>query len=92
MVLLEKLIVTQLVKKFPDFYGTRKSITVFTRISTICVLSQMNSVHTFLPYFTEIHSNIILPYTVRWSQWSLSFTFPDQNFVCSSLFHACYMP
>jgi hypothetical protein len=29
-VLLEKLIVTQLVKKFPAFYGTQKFITVFT--------------------------------------------------------------
>jgi hypothetical protein len=27
----EKLIVTQLVKKFPAFYGTRKIVTVFTR-------------------------------------------------------------
>jgi hypothetical protein len=29
---LEKLIVTQLVKKFPDFYGTRRFITMFTRV------------------------------------------------------------
>jgi hypothetical protein len=29
--LLEKLIVTQIVKKFPVFYGTRRFITVFTR-------------------------------------------------------------
>jgi hypothetical protein len=29
-VLLEKLIVTQLVKKFPTFYGNRRFITVFT--------------------------------------------------------------
>jgi hypothetical protein len=29
-VLLEKLTVTQLVKKFPSFYGTRRFITVFT--------------------------------------------------------------
>jgi hypothetical protein len=28
---LEKLIVTQLVKKFPQFYGTRSFITVFSR-------------------------------------------------------------
>jgi len=30
-VLLEKLVVLQLVKKFPEFYGSRKFITVFTR-------------------------------------------------------------
>jgi hypothetical protein len=27
------------------------------------ILSQMNPVHTFPPYFPEIHSNIILPST-----------------------------
>jgi len=31
-ILLEKLLVTQLVKKFPAFYGIRKFITVFTRV------------------------------------------------------------
>jgi hypothetical protein len=30
-VFLEELIVTQLVKKFPAFYGTQRFITVFTR-------------------------------------------------------------
>jgi len=30
-VLLEKLTVTQLVKKFPAFYGTRSFITMFTK-------------------------------------------------------------
>jgi hypothetical protein len=30
--LLEKLTVTQVAKKFPTFYGTRKIITVFTRV------------------------------------------------------------
>jgi hypothetical protein len=29
--LLEKLVVTQLVKKFPAFYGTQRFITTFTR-------------------------------------------------------------
>ena len=31
-VLLEKLTVRQLVKKYPEFYGTRRSITVFTAV------------------------------------------------------------
>jgi hypothetical protein len=35
-------------------------------------LSQMNAVHTFPPYFPEIHSNIIFPSTL---------TSSDQNFV-----------
>jgi hypothetical protein len=34
-------------------------------------LSQMNSVHTFPPYFPEIHSNIILPSMSRFSKWFL---------------------
>jgi hypothetical protein len=35
-VLLEKVIITQLVNKFPIFYFTRKSITVFTKPATAC--------------------------------------------------------
>jgi len=31
-VLLDKLIVTELVKKLPPFYGTRRFFTVFTRV------------------------------------------------------------
>jgi hypothetical protein len=37
-VLLEKLIITQLAKKFPAFYGTQRFITIFTRIHH-CYLS-----------------------------------------------------
>jgi hypothetical protein len=33
-VLIEKLIVCQLVKKLPAFYGTRKFITVFAQLAT----------------------------------------------------------
>jgi hypothetical protein len=33
-VLLEKLTGSQLVKKFPEFYGIRKFITVFTSVAT----------------------------------------------------------
>jgi len=38
-VLLEKLIVTQLVKRFLTFYGTQRFITVFTRVYHHCTLS-----------------------------------------------------
>jgi hypothetical protein len=59
-VLLEKLIVAELVNKFLTF-GTQRYITVFT---TAChwspVLSQMNTVHTLLSYFSKMHFNIIL--------------------------------
>jgi len=42
--------------------------------------------------FLKTHSNIILPFIPRTSEWSLPFRFSDQNVVCiSHLSHACYM-
>jgi hypothetical protein len=43
------------------------------------ILSQMNPVHTFPPYFSKIHSNIILPPTARSSEWSISFRDNSEN-------------
>jgi hypothetical protein len=45
------------------------------------ILSQMNPLHAFPPYFLKIHSNITLPSTPRSSEWCLPFKFSDQNFV-----------
>jgi len=46
-VLLEELAVTQLVKKFPAFYGTSRFITVFTTAHHWSLnMSHMNSAHT----------------------------------------------
>ena len=54
-VFLEKLMVPQLVKKFPTLCETRKRfITVFTRAHHI----QMNPVHTIPTSFSKIHFNI----------------------------------
>jgi len=49
----EKLMVTQLVKKLPTFYGAHKSPPL------IPVLRQMYPLRTFPPRFPKIHSNII---------------------------------
>jgi hypothetical protein len=45
------------------------------------ILSQMNPIHIFSPYFSNIHSNMILLRTPRSSKKSPSFRFPNQNCV-----------
>jgi len=61
--------------------------------NSLPVLSQMQAVHSFPPYFPKIHSNIIFPSTSRSSSWSLPFRFCDQNLICISyISHVCYMP
>jgi len=67
-VLFGKPTVTQPVKKFPAFYRTQRFITMFMSPSLVPIVSQMHPVHTFPPYFPTIHSNIILPSTLRSSE------------------------
>jgi len=50
-VIFDKLIVTQLVSKFPAFY-------VYKSPPLVPILSHMNPVHILPPYFPKIHSNI----------------------------------
>jgi hypothetical protein len=52
-VLLEKLTGSQLVKKLPSFYGTRKFITAFTSPPLVPILSQLDPVHTPTFHFLE---------------------------------------
>jgi len=49
------------------------------------ILSQMNPVHTFPPYFPKIRSNIILPSTPRSSEWSFPCSFSDKKFLYAFL-------
>ena len=93
-VLLEKLTGSQLIKKFPAFYGTQRSITAFTSARHLS-LSWASSIQSILPtsHFLKIYLNIILPSTPGSPQWSLSLRFPHQNPVhASPLTHTRYMP
>jgi len=58
-VLLEKLTVSQLAKKFPAFYGTRKFITAFTSARHLS-LSYTSSIQSTTPYSTSWRSILIL--------------------------------
>jgi len=52
------------------------------------ILSQINPVHTFPPYFPTILSNIIFSPMPMSSEWSLPFRFSNQNFV--SIFYGSW--
>ena len=59
----------------------------------VTILGQPNPVHTHTSHLLEIHSNIIQPSTLRFSQWSLSLRFPQQDLIHPSLLtHTRHMP
>ena len=79
-VLLEKLTGSQLVKKRPTFYGTRRSITAFTNVRHL-PLSWARSIQSIPPSrFLIIHLNIILSSVPGFSKWSLPSGFLTKNY------------
>jgi len=89
-VLLEKLIVTELLNKFPAFYGSLRIITVVTSPPLLPILSHINAVNTFPPCVCKIHSNIILPHLHLSSRWSLPLGFRMKILCIFHVVHACY--
>jgi len=88
-VLLEKLTGSQLVKKFPALYVTRRFMTAFTGAAT-CPYPEADQSSPY-PHPTSRSILILSPSTPGSSKWSLSLRFPHQKPVCSSpLPHTCY--
>jgi hypothetical protein len=82
---LKKLTVTQLDKKLPAFYGTRRFITVFTP-------ARHRSL-SWARWIQSIHSNIIFPSMPRTSKRTIPFKFCKKRSVfVSHLTHARYIP
>ena len=92
-VLLEKQTSSQLVKKFPAFYGTRMLITAVQVPGTCPYPEPVQSSPRRQSYFLKIHLNIVLSSTPMSPKSSLSSGFPHQNPLRTSLLsHTCYMP
>ena len=92
IVLLEKLASSQLVKKFPAFYGTWRIITSFTSARHLSLSWARKIQSTLLSYFLKKHCNIIFPSMPGSFKWPPSLSFPHQNSVCTSpIPHTCYM-
>jgi len=87
----EKLICSQLVKKFPTFYGTRKSITAFTSARHLS-LSWARSIQSMPYHSTSWRSTLILFSHLSLGLPSSLFpSFPHQNTVCATpIPHTCY--
>ena len=93
-VLLEKQTRSQLVKKFPTFYGTRNVDYRIHKCPTpVTILNQTDPVHGPTSNLVKINLYITLP-SKPWSpKWSLSLMFPHQNPACYSPSpHTRYMP
>ena len=66
---LEKITGSQLVNKFPAFYGTLRFITAFTSARHL-TLSWASSIQS-ISHILKIHLNIIVPSAPGFSKWSL---------------------
>ena len=91
-VLLEKLTVSQLVKKFPEFYATIMFITAFTTARHLS-LSWASSIQSIPPHPTSWRSILILSSHLHLRLLSGLFPsgFPTKTVYTLLLLHSCYM-
>ena len=68
---LRKLLILQLVKKFPAFYGTKGSLSC-QQPTLVPILSHINLIHTLISWFVQKWLNIILSSPCRFSKLFLS--------------------
>jgi hypothetical protein len=89
---LEKLILTQLVKKFLTFYETRSFIAVFTTAFHLSYPEpDAYSSHTSPLYFPKIHLILSTNLSLCLPSGLSLFRFPGHNFVfISHVLYACY--
>jgi len=78
LVLPEKVIGPELVKKFPAFYGNQRFITVFTSVRHLS-LYWARSVRSSSSHFLKIHFSTILPSTPTTYKWCLPFRSPTKT-------------
>jgi hypothetical protein len=92
ILLTEKLTISQLLKKFPAIYVTRRFITAFASARHLSVSLTRSIQSVFPSNFLRIHQNIFLLSTPVSSKWYLSLRFSHQNPVYASpLHHTRYM-
>ena len=92
-VLLDKLTGRQLLKKSPQFYGTRRFITAFTSSRHLALSKPARSIPYPITHYLKTHLNIILSFTPGSPQWVLLPTFPHLNHVhVFPLNHMRYKP
>jgi len=76
----KKLLVTSASQEIPRIlYNPEVHHRVHNGPQLVPILSHMNPFHTLPTHFPKIHPNIILPSTLRSSEWSLTVRLSDQD-------------
>jgi hypothetical protein len=90
---LERLIIPLLVKKCPEYCGTRRLIIVFTTASQlIFILKRTNAAHILPSSFCNVCFNIIFTLTHTYSKWSLPFRFAREKSSLHFSSYTCLLP